>query len=190
MRQQQPTNLLLLLLTMHEARQMSPKITTDTIKELREQSGAGIMDCRNALLETEGDIEKALQILKERSLFQVQKKAKRSTTQGVIEAYIHTGGNIGAMVEVNCETDFVARTDEFKELAHHLAMQVAAICPQFVSREEIPEGADIEPETACLLLQPYIKDPDKTVQDIVNETIAKVGENIKVSRFARFELDS
>jgi len=169
---------------------MSPKIPTNKVKELREQSGAGIMDCRNALLEAEGDIEKALQILKERSLFQAQKKAKRSTTQGVIEAYIHTGGNIGAMVEVNCETDFVARTDEFKELAHHLAMQVAAICPQFVSREEIPEGADIEPETACLLLQPYIKDPDKTVQDIVNETIAKVGENIKVSRFARFELGS
>lgn len=148
------------------------------------------MDCRNALLEAEGDTEKALQILKERSLLLVQKKAKRSATQGIIEAYIHTGGCIGAMVEVNCETDFVARTDEFKELAHHLAMQVAAICPQFVSREEIPKGADIEPETACLLLQPYIKDPDKTVQDIINETIAKVGENIKVSRFARFELGS
>ncbi len=148
------------------------------------------MDCRNALLETEGDIGKALQILKERSLFQAQKKAKRPVTQGVIEAYIHTGGGIGAMVEVNCETDFVARTDEFKELAHHLAMQVTAICPQFISREEIPKGADIEPETACLLLQPYIKDPDKTVQDIINETIVKVGENIKVSKFARFELGS
>ena len=148
------------------------------------------MDCRNALLETEGDTEKALQILKERSLFQVQKKVERSVTQGVIEAYIHTGGRIGAMVEVNCETDFVARTDEFKELAHHLAMQVAATYPQFVMKEEIPEGADIEPEAACLLLQPYIKEPDKTVQDIVNETIARVGENIKVSRFVRFELGS
>ena len=172
-----------------EARQMNLKIPTNTIKELRDQSGAGIMDCRNALLETAGDIGKALQILKERSLFQAQKKANRSTTQGIIETYIHTGGCIGAMVEVNCETDFVARTDEFKELAHHLAMQVAAICPQFVSREEIPEGADdIEPEKACLLLQPYIKDPTKVVQDIINETIAKVGENIKVSRFTRFEL--
>ena len=167
---------------------MSPKIPTNKVKELREQSGAGIMDCRNALLEAEGDIEKALQILKERSLFQVQKKAKRSATQGVIEAYIHTGGNIGAMVELNCETDFVARTDEFKELAHHLAMQVAATGPRFVSREEVPEGADIEPETTCLLLQPYIKDPDKTVQDIISETIAKVGENIKVNRFARFAI--
>ena len=170
---------------------MNPKIPTNTVKELREQSGAGIMDCRNALLEVAGDMEKALQILKERSLVKVQKKAERSTTQGAIEAYIHTGSRIGAMVEVNCETDFAAHTDEFKELAHNLAMQVAAICPQFVSREEIPEGADIEePEKACLLLQPYIKDPDKTVQDIVNETIAKVGENIKVSRFARFELGS
>jgi elongation factor Ts len=174
----------------NETRRMSLKIPTHKVKELREQSGTGIMDCRNALLEAEGDIEKALQILKERSLFQAQKKAKRPVTQGVIEAYIHTGGGIGAMVEVNCETDFVARTDEFKELAHHLAMQVTAICPQFISREEIPEGADIEPETACLLLQPYIKDPDKTVQDIINETIVKVGENIKVSKFARFELGS
>jgi len=169
---------------------MSLKILTSRVKELREQSGAGIMACRNALLETEGNMKKALEILKERSLLQVKKKAERSATQGVVEAYIHTGGTIGAMVEVNCETDFVARTAEFKELAHHLAMQVAAIGPQFVSREEIPEGADIEPEEACLLLQTYIKDPDKTVQDIINETIAKVGENIKVSRFARFELGS
>ena len=146
------------------------------------------MACRNVLLETKGNMEKAAQILKQRNLLQVESKAKRSTTQGIIEAYVHTGGRIGAMVEVNCETDFVARTDEFKALAYHLAMQVAAMTPQFISREEVPERADIEPETACLLLQPYIKDPDKTVQDIIAETIAKVGENIKVSRFARFEL--
>ena len=92
------------------------------------------------------------------------------------------------MVEVNCETDFVTRTDEFKELAHHLAMQVAAQDPQFISQEEVPEGADIEPQAACLLLQSYIKNPDKTVQDIIAETIARVGENIKISRFARFEI--
>ena len=164
------------------------KIPTDRVKELRDQSGAGIMDCRNALIEAEGEMEKALQILKQRSLLQAQKKTERSTTQGIIEAYIHVGGRIGAMVEVNCETDFVARTDEFKELAHYLAMQVAAQEPQFISKEEAPEGADIEPGAACLLLQPYIKDTDKTVQDIITETIAKVGENIKVSRFARFEL--
>ena len=170
---------------------MSQKISTSTVKELREQSGAGIMDCRNVLLEVAGDMEKALHILKERSLVTVQKKVERSTSQGVIEAYIHTGGRIGGMVEVNCETDFVAHTNEFKELAHNLAMQVAAIEPQFISKEEIPEGADIEePENVCLLLQSYIKDPDKIIQDIINETIAKVGENIKVKRFARFALES
>ena len=164
------------------------KIPTVRVKELREQSGAGIMACRNALIEAQGAMAKALEILKQRSLFQAQKKANRSANQGIIEAYIHTGGRIGAMVEVDCETDFVARTDEFKELAHHLAMQVAAIPPQFISQEEVPEGADMEPQAACLLLQPYIKDPDKTVQEIITETIAKVGENIKVNRFARFEL--
>ncbi len=164
------------------------EIPTVMVKDLRDQSRAGIMDCRNALVEAEGDMEKALQILKQRGLSQAEKKAKRATTQGLIEAYIHSGGRIGAMVEVNCETDFVAHTDEFKELAHHLAMQVVAQDPQFVSGQEVPEGADIEPEAACLLLQPYIKNPDKTVQDIITETIAKVGENIKVSRFARFEL--
>jgi len=164
------------------------KIPTDRVKELREQSGAGIMECRNALVEVAGDMEKALQLLKEQSLFKVEKKKQRLTSQGLIEAYIHTGGRLGAMVEVNCETDFVARTDEFKELAHHLAMQVAAIPPQFISREEATEEAELEPETACLLLQPYIKDPAMSVQDIINQTIAKVGENIKVSRFARFEL--
>ena len=164
------------------------KIPTERVKELRDESGAGVMDCRNALLETQGDMEEARQILRERSLFQAEKKAKRTATEGTIEAYIHTGGRIGAMVEVNCETDFVARTDEFKELAHHLAMQVAAMPPQFVSKEGIPEGSDIDPQTACLLLQPYIKNTNETVQDIITETIAKVGENIKVSRFARFEV--
>ncbi len=163
-------------------------ISITKIKELREQSGAGIMNCRNALLETEGAMEKALQILKKQSLYLAEKKAKRATTQGVIEAYIHTGGHLGAMIEVNCETDFVARTDDFKELSHNLAMQVAAAAPQFVSKEEIPEGSDVEPEEACLLLQPYIKEPDRTVQDIITEVIARVGENIKVGKFTRFEL--
>ena len=164
------------------------RITTSSIKELRDHSGAGIMDCRKALLKAQGDMEKALQILKQQSLFQAEKKAKRSASEGIIDAYVHAGGRIGAMVEVNCETDFAARTDEFKELAHHLAMQVAAQDPQFISLEEAPEGADIEAQVACLLLQPYIKNTDMTVQDIINETIAKIGENIKVSGFARFEL--
>ena len=164
------------------------EISIEMIKELRNQCGAGIMECRNALLEGEGDLEKALQILKERGLLKAEKKADRATAQGLIEAYIHTGGRIGALVEVNCETDFVARTDEFKELAHDLAMQVAALSPQYISEEELPEGADVEPQAVCLLQQPYIRDPEKTVRDVIVEVIAKVGENIRVSRFTRFEL--
>jgi len=164
------------------------KIPTARIKELRDQTGAGVMDCRNALLEAAGDREKALKIIEQKNLMRVQKKIERIASQGIVEAYIHTAGRIGAMVELNCESDFVARTAEFKELAHNLAMQIAAQDPRFVSGGEVPEGTDIEPEADCLLLQPYIRDPDKTIQDIITETIAKVGENIKVSRFARFEL--
>ncbi len=164
------------------------EVTTEKIKELRRQSGAGIMECRQILLEAGGDADRAIQILKERNLFKAERKKDRATSQGLIEAYIHTGGRIGAMIELNCETDFVARTSEFKELAHHLAMQVAAIPPQFISPDEAPAGANIDTQTACLLLQPYIKASDMTVQDVINEAIAKIGENIKVSRFARFEV--
>ena len=166
------------------------EISTITIKELRDKTGAGIMDCRKAIVEAEGDLEKASQILKEQSLFIVQKKADRITREGLIEAYVHTGGRIGALVEVNCETDFVARNEAFKELAHNLAMQIAAQDPQFISEEEVPEDTDCEPEVSCLLLQPYIRDPSKKVKDIITDTIAKFGENIRVSRFARFELGS
>jgi elongation factor Ts len=151
------------------------EITTEMIKELRGKSGAGIMDCRSALLGAEGDIEKALEVLKEKGLLKAQKKAERATSQGLVEAYIHTAGRIGAMIEVNCETDFVARTDEFKELAHCLAMQVAALAPQYISPDEVPGGDDVEPKEVCLLSQPYIKDPTMTVNDIIVETIAKVG---------------
>ena len=164
------------------------EIPTAQIKELRTQCGAGIMECRNSLIEAKGDMEKALNILKEKGQLKAAKKADRATGQGLVEAYIHAGGRIGAMIELNCESDFVARTNEFKELAHNLAMQVAAQDPQYVSNKEIPEGDNLEAGTACLLLQPYIRDPDRTVQDIIVETIAKVGENIKVSRFTRFEL--
>jgi len=164
------------------------EISVEMVKELRNQCGAGIMECRNALLEVEGDLEKALQILKERGLLKAKKKADRVTAQGLIEAYIHIGGRIGALVEVNCETDFVARTDEFKELAHDLALQVAALSPRYISEEDVPEGTEVEPQSACLLQQPFIKDPTKTVRDVIVEVIAKVGENIRVSRFARFEL--
>ena len=166
------------------------EIPTEMIKKLREQTGAGIMDCRNALLSCGGDIEKALDFLKEKGLLKAQKKSERSTSQGIVESYIHTAGRIGAMVELNCETDFVARTDEFKGLAHCLAMQVAALAPKYVSEEEIKEGEDIDPKEACLLTQPYIIDPAVTVKDVITETIAKVGENIRVGRFIRYELGS
>lgn len=147
------------------------------------------MECRNALAKAEGDREKAIAILKEQSLFKVEKKKDRLTSEGLIEAYIHGGGRIGAMVEVNCETDFAAHTSQLKELAHHLAMQVAAMAPRYISPEEMPEGAEEEAKAACLLLQADIKNPEITIQDAVNEAIAKVGENIKISRFARFALN-
>ena len=164
------------------------RIPTSKIKELREQTGAGIMDCRNALSKVEGDLAKALEILKEQGVLKAEKKAERSANQGLVEAYIHAGGRLGALVEVNCETDFVARTDEFKARAHNLAMQVAAMQPQFISTEEVPEEAEVEHNAVCLLLQPFIRDTSKTVQDIIVETIAKIGENIRVRRFTRFEL--
>ena len=164
------------------------KISTDKLKELRGQSGASVMACRNALVQAEEDMEKALQILKAQNAFIVEKKKDRTTSKGLVEAYVHAGGRIGAMVELNCESDFVARTDEFKALAHNLAMQVAAMPPQFISSDAVPQGVDASAENACFLAQPYIKDLTRTVQDTINEVIARVGENIKVSRFARFEL--
>ncbi len=165
-------------------------IPTEKLKELREQSGAGIMACRNAYIEADQDMEKALEILKEQNLYIAEKKKERTTSQGVVEAYIHAGGRIGAMVEVNCETDFVARTDEFKELAHLLAMQVAAMDPLYISEESIPEDEELEKgiEEICLLSQSCIKDPAVTINDLITETIGKVGENIRVSKIARFEL--
>lgn len=163
-------------------------ISKEMIKSLREQSGAGIMDCRGALISCEGNIEKALEALKEKGLLKAQKKSDRATSQGLIDAYIHTAGRIGAMIEVNCETDFVARTDEFKGLAHCLAMQVAAMNPQYISEKDIPEGKEVVAAEACLMEQPYIKDPTKIIKDIITETIAKTGENIKVNRFIRYEL--
>lgn len=159
---------------------------TEQIKELRGITGAGILDCKRALEEVAGDIIGAVEILRQQGLATAEKKAKREARQGLVEAYIHTRGRIGALVELNCETDFVAQTDELKELAHNLAMQVAATDPSSIGGDELPE--EMDPSQACLLLQPFIKDPGKTVQDIITETIAKVGENIRIKRFARFEL--
>ena len=164
------------------------KIPIEVVKELRNRTNVGIADCNKALLEVGGDIEKAIEFLKQRGAAVAKKKKDVAATEGVIEAYIHHTKRIGALVELNCETDFVARTAEFKELAHDLAMQIAATSPQFLTSEEMPRKAEIDPQAACLLNQPSIKEPDKTVQDVIAETIVKVGENIKIRRFTRFEL--
>ncbi|NMA63210.1 MAG: translation elongation factor Ts [Syntrophomonadaceae bacterium] len=193
-------------------------VTAAMVKELRERTGAGMMDCKNALVEAEGDIEKAIEILRVKGLAQAAKKAGRVASEGLVEAYIHLGGRIGVLVEVNCETDFVAKTDEFRHLCRDIAMQVAASKPEYVRREDVPvevvnkekqilreqaleEG---KPEKIvermvegrigkffkenCLVEQPYIRDPDKSVQDLLNEIISKLGENITVRRFSRFEV--
>lgn len=168
------------------------KISVEAVKELRKRTNVGIGDCNKALLEAGGDIEKALEFLKERGAAIAESKRGAAVAEGVVEAYIHHTRHVGALVELNCETDFVARTAEFKELAHDLAMQIAATAPQFLTTEDIPPEAEAEgeagPQTLCLLNQPFIKDPTRTVQEVVAEAIAKVGENIRVRRFARFEL--
>ena len=165
------------------------KITTNQVKKLRAKTKAGVMDCRRALEASKGDLKKAEKWLLEKGMARAEKRADREVSHGVVGTYSHHDGSIGSLIALACETDFVARTDEFKELAHQLAMQVAAMTPEFISPEDIPDEADdIEAEEACLLLQPYIKNPDMTIQDIIDETIVKVGENIKVGRFARFEV--
>lgn len=164
------------------------QISVTLIKELREKTNAGVIDCKNALLEAGGDLGKACDILQAQGWAKAGKKAGRVASQGLIEAYIHPGGRLGVLIEVNCESDFVARTDEFKALAHNLALQVAAAAPQFISAEEIPAGSDLDPKAVCLLEQPFIKDESTTLNRIIAETIAKVGEKVTVSRFSRFVL--
>ncbi len=194
------------------------EISAKLVKELRERTGAGMMDCKKALTETNGDVEKAIDLLREKGLSAAAKKSGRVAAEGLVESYIHAGGRIGVLVEVNCETDFVAKTDDFKALVKDIAMQVAAAKPEYVSREDVPEEVleremkvlkaqalnEGKPEhivekmvqgriekyykEVCLLEQPFIKDPDKTVKQLVTENIAKIGENIVIRRFARFEL--
>jgi elongation factor Ts len=159
----------------------------DSIKRLREDTGAGIMDCKRALEDANGDLEKARGILRERGIARAEGRAGRQAGQGVIHSYVH-GGRVGALVEVNCETDFVARTDDFQQLVHEIAMQVASMNPRVVSREDLPEGDAADPKEVALLEQPYIRDNHRTIRDLVQETIAKTGENIRVNRFVRFEL--
>ena len=158
------------------------EISVEDVRRLREITGAGILDCRTALEEAGGDLKAAQAVLRNRGLASVAKKATRAAAEGVVESYIHSGSRIGALLELNCETDFVARTDEFRALAHDLAMQVAAMDPATVSSEGSTEAG------ANLMEQSFIKDPSKTIQDLVNDAIAKLGENIKIRRFIRYAL--
>jgi elongation factor Ts len=158
------------------------------VKELRDKTGAGVMDAKKALEASNGDMARAEKALAEKGLASAAKKVGRQTSEGVISSYIHSGSRIGAMVELNCETDFVARTPEFQELARNLAMQIAAMTPRYVSRAEVPAAvADVKDEE-LLLEQAYIRDSSKKVEDLIKESIARVGENIQVRRFSRFAL--
>ena len=191
-------------------------IDAKIVKELRDKTGAGMMDCKRALVETNGDLVKAVEALRKAGVTKAEKKGLRSAQDGLVYSYIHHGGRLGVLVEVNCETDFVAKTDGFKELVHNLAIQIAATNPVSVSREQVPEELvkseqDIYTEQAknskkpdkmiekivtgkmdkyfqeiCLLEQPFIKDPDKIVKDLITESIATLGENISVGRYIRY----
>ncbi len=163
-------------------------ISVDDIKALRERTGAGVMHSKRALEEADGDLKKAAEILGEQGMASAAKKSGRATNEGLVEAYIHSGGRVGAIVEVNCETDFVARTPEFKALAHDVAMQVAAMSPRYLDGEELPEDERADAEDQTLLRQAFIRDPSRTIQDLVQETAAKLGENVRISRFDRFAL--
>ena len=191
------------------------EITAALVKELRERTGAGMMDCKKALAATEGDMDKAIDFLREKGLAAAAKKAGRIAAEGLVESYIHGGGRIGVLVEVNCETDFVAKTDAFKSLVKDIAMHIAAANPSYL---EVP-AAELEHEKmvlseqarnegkpekiiekmvtgriekyykeVCLLEQPFVKDPDKTISDLITESIAKIGENIAIRRFTRYQL--
>jgi len=194
------------------------EVSASAVKDLREKTGAGMMDCKKALAETGGDVQKAIDYLRQKGLAAAAKKADRVAADGAVGAYVHPGGKIGVLVEINCETDFVARTAEFQSLLKDVAMQVAAANPRYLRREEVP-AAELDKEKAiyrqqaletgkpekvvdkivegkierfyseaCLLEQAFIKDPDKKVTDIVNESIGRLGENIQIRRFSRYHL--
>lgn len=192
-------------------------ITADMVKQLRERTGAGMMDCKKALNETNGDMDKAIEYLREKGMATAAKKAGRIAAEGLVDAYIHGNGRIGVLVEVNIETDFAAKNEEFKQFVKDIAMQIAASKPEYIKREEVPADAiekekeilraqalnEGKPEKivdkmvegriekyfneVCLLEQAYIKDPDKTIQQLLTEKIASIGENISIRRFVRFE---
>ena len=187
-------------------------VTTEVVKELRTRTGAGIMDCRKALEEAGGDLERAAELLRVKGLAAAAKRAGREASEGLVEAYVHAGSRLGALVEVNCETDFVARTEEFKRLAKELAMQVAATSPRFLSKDDVSAEAVAEQraviareadgaseaeidrrlqqwvQEVVLLDQPYIRDAARRVGDLVTEASARTGENVRIRRFARFKL--
>jgi len=194
------------------------EISAKLVKQLRDRTGAGMMDCKKALVEAKGDLAEAEVVLRKRGLSAAAKKSARATMQGVIGSYIHPGAQIGVLVELNCESDFVARTDDFQQLVHDVSMQVAASDPRYVRREEVPEDvlekereiardrarAEGKPdkvidrivegrlekfyEDVCLIHQPFIKDNNMTVEDLVKTKIAKLGENISIARFSRFKV--
>ncbi len=163
-------------------------VTVEQIRTLRAETGAGIVDCKRALEETQGHLEKAAEILRQQGLVQAARRSDRATNQGLIEAYVHTGGRVAAMVELGCETDFVARTPEFKVLAHDIAMQVAAMAPSYLDKTDIEDGDDRPVAQVSLLQQPFIKDNSSSVADIIQEVAVKVGENVRVLRFTRLAL--
>lgn len=163
-------------------------VSTDDVKRLREETGGGVMDCKRALEEADGDFEKAKELLRVAGIATAAKRSDRATSQGLVESYIHGEGRIGALVEVQCETDFVARTDTFKELARNIAMQVAAMNPLALTSEDVPPDAPGAAEDHALLTQAFIKDGSRNIGDIVQDAIAQTGENIQIGRFSRFEL--
>ncbi len=163
-------------------------ITATAVKELRELTGAGMLDCKEALEEADGDVEKAKLILKQKGIDIAASRGGRTTAEGVIHSYIHHNGRLGVLLEINCETDFVARTEDFRALAQKIAVHIAGAAPLYVSEEDVPAAEDADPKEFALLSQPYVQDPEVTIADMVQETIGKTGENIRVLRFARFEL--
>jgi len=162
--------------------------STEEVKRLRDLTGAGMLDCKNALQEAEGDLEKAKDVLRQRGFEAAAKRSERETAEGVVHSYIHHNRRLGALVEVNCESDFVARTDDFQRLAQQIALQVAAANPLYISKDEVTSGTGGDPKELCLLEQPFVQDESRTIQDLLSDVISKTGENIRVRRFARFEL--
>ncbi|MBU1121311.1 MAG: elongation factor Ts [Candidatus Omnitrophota bacterium] len=170
-------------------------MSLDKIKKLRETTFLGINDCKQALVQAEGDFNKALEVLRKKGIQVSDKKKSRETSQGLIDSYVHFGGNLGTLVEVNCETDFVARTEVFKKFVKDISMQIAAATPKYINREDIPpaelegvEDVDKYVKDNCLIFQPFIKDSKLTIKDYLQDVIAKTGENIVIRRFVRFAI--